>query len=818
VRHRTAARPSAVVALLVALAVAVPPAAAPASAQPGVAPAVERVRTDPGSAPWERVPRDRVAAECGLDPDLMDRAEQLLAPRPFTVVRYGKLCWEARETDAPYHVASITKTFGALLFGVASTRSTLSDEDPVTRWIADGEWPLVNRDARLAHVLAMTSTRPLLGFGQKGPWVYDILGNREIDLLVDAMNRVIAAEPEAFPGIADVAELAEEALFERLGMADTTWAGETIGFSMDSTPRDLARLGLLWMRKGMWDGERLIDAEYLHRMTHPSFEDANTGFGYLTYLNADANWYYSTGTNDLVCSPATVWDRYPHRPFLEAPNDLGGAATRTDMRYDVGLSWASGAGGQRIATHRGLDLVMTIRDEASNEGHKRVWDAIRPALVALDPVYAGDEAAFCEAYRSSRYAPDLLPDLDIAAPRLDAAAGTFSAVVANIGEQDATDVPVRFAVDGTTVGTVVVDAVPPGGAVTATSPVWTSASPGTRTVTATIDPDGTVAQLGTGRRAASSTFAVPGGTGTLLDRHAGSSRIETAVAVSGRSRESADTVVIARADDPADALAGAPLAAALNAPLLLSGRDGLSAGTAEEVRRLGATEAVLLGGEAALGDAVRRDLQHVEVGVHEVRRLAGPNRHATAASIAGELPDADRVFVVRADAGGFADAIGVSGLAAALEAPILLTQPGTLPPETAGALDADRDVVVIGGPAAVSAAVAEAIDALAGDVRRVAGTDRYATSAAVARDALSADLDRGVAWVATGADFPDGLVAGPAAAREGVRLLLVDGRDLDRSPATRDVLTGERPSVIRIAGGNAAVSIRTQGQLAALLR
>ena len=42
------------------------------------------------------------------------------------------------------------------------------------------------------------------------------------------------------------------------------------------------------------------------------------------------------------------------------------------------------------------------------EGHKRLWNAIRPALVALDPTYEGDEAAFCDAYQRSAYAPDLL--------------------------------------------------------------------------------------------------------------------------------------------------------------------------------------------------------------------------------------------------------------------------------------------------------------------------------------------------------------------------------------------------------------------------
>ncbi len=67
----------------------------------------------------------------------------------------------------------------------------------------------------------------------------------------------------------------------------------------------------------------------------------------------------------------------------------------------------AGAGGQRVSLHRGLDLVITVRDDSTNEGHKRVWNAMRPALVALDPRYAGDEAGFCAAYQRSQHAPAL---------------------------------------------------------------------------------------------------------------------------------------------------------------------------------------------------------------------------------------------------------------------------------------------------------------------------------------------------------------------------------------------------------------------------
>jgi putative cell wall-binding protein len=818
--------------VVAAVALALPATAAPA-ASPSANPATipdspphsppHSPRTDPGTAAWERVPRDRVAAECGMDPDLLEQADLLLAPRAYTVVRHGKLCWEARHTDEVYHVASVTKTLGALMVGVAASRSSLSDEDRLDRWVDLSAWPLVNPDATLAHALSMTAFNPVLDYPAKR-WLYDVLGDREIDTLMDAVDAVIAAEPAAFPGIGDRVDLVQRELFDKLGMGSSRWVGETLGFSMDSTPRDLARLGLLIGRRGAYNGEQLIDPEYMHRMTHPAFEDANTGYGYLTQMNADLNWFYSTGTNDLLCSPTVRWSHYPHRPFFQASSDHGGNATRGEQPYDVGVVWASGAGGQRIVVHRALDLVMTIRDEASNEGHKTVWNAIRPALVAEDPVFRGDEVAFCEAYRNSEYAPNLLPDLTVAVPTatVEGDSVRLSAVVSNPGEQRAADVAVRFLVDGTAVvADQVVTALPFGGAVTVTAPLWRPPAGGaTHTVRVIVDPDDVIAEEGGAPNEATTTIAVPAA-GRSVQRHAGTDRVATAVAVSGAGLERADTVVIARADDPADALAGAPLAAHLGAPLLLSRGDRLSAATAREVRRLGATQAILLGGPAALGDRVADDLRSITVEVRTVRRVAGPNRWATAAAIAAELPAGDEVFVVRGDRGGFADAVSVSGLAATAVRPILLTEPGRLPTETAEAVPVGGRAVIIGGHAAVGADVERALAARA-TVRRLAGATRYATSAAVAAEALSRGAilpgSLPVAWVATGVEFPDGLVAGPAAARDGGLLVLVDGRDLGRSPETLEVLAAQQPRAMRVAGGTAAVSSLAHGQLVAVLR
>src|SRR5690348_3821156 len=90
----------------------------------GALPAVAGAQ-DPGTADWQQVPRDRMAAECGLDPDVLDAALPKFEHTPFVAIRHGKLCWEGGTpggTTETYQVFSVTKAFGAMLFGMVASR------------------------------------------------------------------------------------------------------------------------------------------------------------------------------------------------------------------------------------------------------------------------------------------------------------------------------------------------------------------------------------------------------------------------------------------------------------------------------------------------------------------------------------------------------------------------------------------------------------------------------------------------------------------------------------------------------------------------
>lgn len=296
-----------------------------------------------------------------------------------------------------------------------------------------------------------------------------------------------------------------------------------------------------------------------------------------------------------------------------------------------------------------------------------------------------------------------------------------------------------------------------------------------------------------------------------LQEVAGADRVATAAALSADTFPAAATVVIARADGYADALAAAPLAATLQAPILLTDSGELRAEVRAEVERLGAAEAVLLGGDQALDGAIADALE--ELGL-TVRRVAGSDRFDTARLIGGQVGGRS-VYLAR----DWPDALAVSALAAAQRRPILLVESGRIPQATSEALEQleVQEVTVVGGPATVEPQVVEALDGLT--VRRVAGEDRYATSLAVAGLAVEAGQTLEDLTFATGRSFPDALAAGPAVAAGGGVLLLLDGSAPEGSPAVYGYLEGVRDAVVqvRFLGGAAAISPDVRAAVSAAL-
>ncbi len=307
---------------------------------------------------------------------------------------------------------------------------------------------------------------------------------------------------------------------------------------------------------------------------------------------------------------------------------------------------------------------------------------------------------------------------------------------------------------------------------------------------------------------------------------AGATRYETAIEASKLAfPDGTEHLIVASGENWPDAVTASALAGRLHAPLLLTHRTGLPSAVADEVRRLGSADAIVIGGEAAVSEVVVSTLKTL-VSTGEVRRLAGLTRYETADAVAREVVllagDAydGRSFV--ATGRSFADALAVSPLANASGSPVFLTPPDGRPGLTDEMLNlGTTDVVILGGTPAISAVVEDEFVNVFGakHVGRLAGADRYATAAAVAEYGVSND---GLGWdgvgLATGIDFPDALAGGSMLGSRGSVMLLTLPDHLSDAAAGALSEHADEVNTVVFLGGSSAIGIGTRTAATSALR
>ncbi|CAN5349923.1 hypothetical protein BH23ACT9_BH23ACT9_21770 [soil metagenome] len=215
-------------------------------------------------------------------------------------------------------------------------------------------------------------------------------------------------------------------------------------------------------------------------------------------------------------------------------------------------------------------------------------------------------------------------------------------------------------------------------------------------------------------------------------------------------------------------------------------------------------------------------------------RVSGADPIAAAASVARTSHGGSVPTVIIAGTAALADGVVATGLAGALNAPILLNEPDRLSAQTRDVvreLDVQR-AVLIGGTQALSEAVSQALaDELDVEVIRIAGNSRFDTAGQVA-DLFAESEEPAVldglrtALIVPAEDVPAGLEAGSLAASLGNPLPVLISQDGTLpDPTVRAIerldieqllvvgnLTGYDGAVVRIQGPNgaadAAIAVR----------
>ncbi|MFR5189027.1 cell wall-binding repeat-containing protein [Peptostreptococcus sp.] len=287
-----------------------------------------------------------------------------------------------------------------------------------------------------------------------------------------------------------------------------------------------------------------------------------------------------------------------------------------------------------------------------------------------------------------------------------------------------------------------------------------------------------------------------------IQRLSGDNRYETSVEVSEKNFKSADTVVLASGQNIADALVASSYADIEEAPILLTNKNSISDEVLDEIERLKADKVVIVGGQSSISSSVESRLKKEDI---KVTRIAGSDRFDTSDKLSQEVSRLSKKSSQAILVNGYKniDALSVSSLATKEELPILLNGRNALNMSVKNRLKQMNvnKVYIIGGNNSISSDVEKELKRMQISVVRLSGTDRYETSANIAKYAYK-DFDEAI--IASGENPVDALAASTLTGKKEAPILLTNRNKIPKS--IKKIIEDMDIGKITIVGGENSIT------------
>lgn len=246
--------------------------------------------------PFPEAPDPTIAQRLGLEPFLEDNDTTA-----FLVVRDGKLAYEryfrGARRDTPATSFSVAKSFTSTLVGIAIAEGAIGGlDDPVAKYLPELTGEGFGR-ITLRHLLSMSSglefRRPKLLGLIDAPWSDDSLQYYDPDIRARALGVKVAAAPGSFlynnfnPQLLGIilerttgrspADYLGEKLWQPLGAQyPGSWSVDSeehrfakMESGVNARPIDFARLGVLFLNGGTWNGRQIVPTAWVEAATAP---------------------------------------------------------------------------------------------------------------------------------------------------------------------------------------------------------------------------------------------------------------------------------------------------------------------------------------------------------------------------------------------------------------------------------------------------------------------------------------------------------------------------------------------------------------------
>lgn len=252
--------------------------------------------------------------------------------KAFLIIKNGRIVAERYfgtfTVDSNWYWASAGKTMTAFLVGIAQQEGLININNKTSQYLGTG-WtsaPLAKENLiTVKHQLTMTTglddgtgdadcTTPscLLYKADAGTrWAYHNAPYTILDKVVE--NATGLTYNNYF----------QQKIRNRIGM-NGVWLPSGSNNVFYSTPRSMARFGLLLLNKGSWDGTPILaDTNYLNAQVNTS-QNLNPSYGYLTWLNGKSN-HMLPQTQFVFSGPINP----------SAPTDMYAALGKNDQKIYV---------------------------------------------------------------------------------------------------------------------------------------------------------------------------------------------------------------------------------------------------------------------------------------------------------------------------------------------------------------------------------------------------------------------------------------------------------------------------------------------------
>ena len=222
------------------------------------------------------------------------------------VVRNGYIVsetyFQSYNQDVKHEVYSVTKSFIATLIGIAIDKGYIAGVNlPVQDFFPGRSFE--NQDARkqamtLENLLTMRSG---LDWEESDTTIGKMYQSRDwVKFMMDmpmsgqpgskfnycsGCSHILSAALRQKTGM-NTRDFARQVLFEPLGISNYDWSTDSTGipiggWGLQLTPRDMAKLGYLYLHNGTWDGQQVVSAGWVKTAVQKHTEtDTELGYGY----------------------------------------------------------------------------------------------------------------------------------------------------------------------------------------------------------------------------------------------------------------------------------------------------------------------------------------------------------------------------------------------------------------------------------------------------------------------------------------------------------------------------------------------------------